>query len=181
MATFLGPRMSIFATRFCIFMPKYFIPKKAMIRLAPLWRNITICGTKRYALDSQRSQLFNASKFSFQLALEARIKAYLYRKFSNNFPGPEKCLKRNGECILRKAVSDRMFSVVWKCCPISWRNITNCRMKRPALERARTQLSDACKISSQLAREDFGATKPFAKILIKLWSPTQNNTKNVHL
>ena len=110
MATFIWPRNPNFGTLFCNFMTKYFIPKKAPIRLAPLWRNITTCGTKRYALNSQRSQLFNASKISFQLALKARIKVYLCRKFSNNFPGPEKCLKRNGKRIFGKAVSSRVFS-----------------------------------------------------------------------
>ena len=63
-----------------------------------------------YALNSQRSQLFNASKISFQLALEAHIKVHLWRDCFNNFPGPEKCLKRNGKRILRKAVSSRVFS-----------------------------------------------------------------------
>ena len=64
-----------------------------------------------YALNSQRSQLFNASKISSQLALEAHIKVNLCRDYLNNFPGPEKCLKRNGKHIFRKAVSNLMFRV----------------------------------------------------------------------
>ena len=78
--------------------------------MIPLGRNITSWKTKRYALNSQRSQLFNASKTSFQLALEAHIKVHLCRDCFNNFPGPEKCLKRNGKRIFSKAVSNRMFS-----------------------------------------------------------------------
>ena len=148
MATFIGPRMCIFATRFCTFMPKYFIPKKAMIRLAPLWRNITSCGTKRYALNSQRSQLFNASKISFQLALEACIKANLYRKFLNNFPDPEKCLKRNAKTHFEQGGFKSDVFGSWKCFVISWRNIANWATKPHATERALTQLSDAYKMSS---------------------------------
>ena len=148
MATFMGPRNPNFGTLFCNFMTKYLIPKKAPIRLAPLWRNITTCGTKRYALNSQRSQLFNASKMNSQLALEACIKANLCKDCFNNFPDPEKCLKRNGKRIFRKAAPHRILSGAWKCFAISWRNIANYRMKPHATERARTQLSDAQKISS---------------------------------
>ena len=95
-------------------------PEKAPIRFAILRNNIASCGVQRYALNSQRSQPFNASKSSFQLALEACIKANLCGKFLlflNNFPGPEKSLKRNAKRIFSKAVSNRMFSgheSVWR-------------------------------------------------------------------
>ena len=85
MATFFGPRTSIFGTRFCNFLPKYLVPKKAPIRLIPLRPNITSWKTKRYALNSQRSQLFNASKISSQLALEAFIWINLCKKKLTNF------------------------------------------------------------------------------------------------
>ena len=125
------------------FFTKIFDTKKAPIRLIPLRRNITSWKTKRYALNSQRSQLFNASKISFQLALEAFIWINLCKRYFNNFPDPEKCLKRNGKRIFSKAVSNRVFSGTWKCFAISWRNIANWATKAHATERARTQLSDA--------------------------------------
>ena len=52
-------------------------PKSVPSRCPILLNNIANCGMKRYALESQRYQLFNASKISSQLALEASIKAHL--------------------------------------------------------------------------------------------------------
>ena len=143
MATFIGPRNVIFGTLFCNFGTIMKLQLKVPIRSAPLWRNIANWATKRYASNSQRSQLFNASKISSQLALEALIKAHLCRKILNNFPHPENCLKRNEKRNFSMAFSNRMLSGAWKCFAISWRNIANYMMKPHATERARTQLSDA--------------------------------------
>ena len=85
-------------------------PKWVPIQYAILQSNIANCGMKRYALESQRFQLSNASKMSFQLVLEASVEAHLCRKVFNNFPDTEKWLKRSRTCVFRKAVSNRMFS-----------------------------------------------------------------------
>ena len=85
-------------------------PKWDPIQYPILQRNIANCGMKQYASESQRSQLSNASKMRSQLALEASVEAHLRMKILNNFPDPEKCLKRSRTCIFRKAVSNRMFS-----------------------------------------------------------------------
>jgi len=105
-----GTNNVCFCTTFLQIYAKIFYTEKGPIRLAPLRRNITSCGLERYALNSQRSQLFNAPKISSQLALEAHIKVNLCRDYLNNFPGPEKSLKRNGKRIFRKAVSNHVFS-----------------------------------------------------------------------
>ena len=105
-----GTKNVYFCTTFLQIYAKIFYIEKGPIRLAPLRRNIASCGLKRYALNSQRSQLFNASKISPQLALEAHIKVHLCRDCFNNFPGPEKCLKRNGKRTFSKAVSNHVFS-----------------------------------------------------------------------
>ena len=85
--------------------------KKVPIRFPILRNNIARCGMKRYALESQRPHLFNASKTSFKLALETSMQAHPCRKCFSTFPDPEKRLNRNGKRTFWKAASNRMFSV----------------------------------------------------------------------
>ena len=59
------------------------------------------------------------------------------------FPWPKKCSKRSKTYIFGKACLNWVFSGTRKCFAILWCNITNYGMKRYALQRARTQLSDA--------------------------------------
>ena len=55
-----------------------------------------------------------ASKISSQLALEASVAANLCQKFLNDFPDPEKCLKRSKTDTSKTAVPNWMFSGVRK-------------------------------------------------------------------
>ena len=59
------------------------------------------------------------------------------------FPWPQKCSKRSKTYVLSIAFPNLLFSGTRKSFAILWCNITNYGMKRYALERARTQLSDA--------------------------------------
>ena len=110
--TIIGTKDVCFCATFLQIYAKIFYTEKGPIRLAPLRRNITSCGLERYALNSQRSQLFNASKISFQLALDAFIWINLCKRNFNNFSDPKKCIKRNRKRIFplnRKTLFFKLF------------------------------------------------------------------------